>query len=125
MRRRSRAWPGRRSGVPWPLAALVLVPLAWPYSMGAAPERAPRRHVVEIRGFAYAPQTLEVAVGDTVVWVNRDVVPHTATASDGAWDSGTFGKDESWSYVPRESGEREYVCTLHPIMKGRLIVKEP
>ncbi|HEX6939058.1 MAG TPA: cupredoxin family copper-binding protein [Longimicrobiales bacterium] len=122
-RRARRAGHGR--GVHWrSVAWAALAPIAWPLWMGAAPERAPRRHVVEVRGFEFRPQTLEVAVGDTVVWVNRDLVPHTATATDESWDSGPFGKDGSWSYVPSEPGEQEYLCALHPVMKGRLIVKE-
>lgn len=111
---------GRR----WPanvLAAFLSAALL--YGASAAPERAPRRHVVEIRGFEYVPQTLEVAVGDTVVWVNRDFVPHTATATDSTWDSGDIARDGSWSYVPRERGRQEYLCALHPTMKGSFTVK--
>lgn len=107
----------------WPaLAALALVPALL---SGCRPGRAaaPARHVVEIRQFQFQPDTLRVAVGDTVVWINRDIVAHTATDSAGAWDSGEIAKDGRWAYVPRAAGEWAYLCTLHPTMKGRLIAE--
>ncbi|HEX7088911.1 MAG TPA: cupredoxin family copper-binding protein [Longimicrobiales bacterium] len=79
--------------------------------------------MVEIRQFRFQPDTLRVAVGDTVVWINRDIVGHTATDSAGAWDSGELPKDGRWAYVPRAPGEWAYLCVLHPSMKGRLIVE--
>lgn len=113
------------SGIGWrwlaiALAALVSAALLW--GLGAAPEGAPRRHVVEISGFAFTPKTLEVAVGDTVVWMNRDFVPHTATATDGAWDTGEISGNASRSHVARERGRYEYVCELHPSMTATLVV---
>ena len=63
------------------LAGVVLAGVAaWP---GPDPV-PPRRHVVEIRGMAFHPAVLEIHRGDTVVWVNRDFVPHTATGTPGA-----------------------------------------
>jgi plastocyanin len=83
----------------------------------------PRSHTVEIRGFAYLPATLEVAVGDTVVWVNRDVVPHTATGAEGGWDSGDLAAGQSWRLVAGQQGSQPYYCALHPIMRGMLVVR--
>lgn len=71
---------------------------------------------------AFKPSRLDVAVGDTVVWTNQDVVPHSATAK-GTWDTGTLSQGQSGSYVAKAAGEFEYVCTLHPGMKGALVVK--
>jgi plastocyanin len=79
------------------------------------------RHVVEVRGFAYSPDTLRVAGGDTVVWVNRDVVSHTATSSE--WDSGPLGRDDSWELVTSASDTIGYLCSLHPAMAGTLIIE--
>jgi len=72
------------------------------------------------------PATLEVSVGDTIEWVNEDLVPHTATAiRDGRtlFDSGVFPAKASWRYVASEAGSFPYVCLLHPTMKGKLIVR--
>lgn|SRR5690606_11594106 len=80
------------------------------------------RHVVEMRNFAFEPAVLEASVGDTVEFVNRDIVPHTATA-EGAWDSGSIAAGAQWSTVLEAAGTVEYVCTLHPSMRGRIEVR--
>jgi plastocyanin len=90
---------------------------------GCGSQNGTRRHVVEITGFAFRPDTLHVAPGDTVVWVNGDVVPHTATARGDGWDSGTLEADGSWTYVAGSRGESSYVCTLHPSMTGLIMVR--
>lgn len=89
-----------------------------------AVEHRPKRHVVEIRGFEFRPAVLEVAAGDTVVWINRDLAPHTATGTGNArWDTGTLSEGEQGSYIAEGEGEQPYYCELHPIMKGKLIVR--
>lgn len=100
-------------------AAALLVVLA----AACATPREPQRHEVAMAAFAFDPDTLRVSVGDTIVWHNRDVVPHTATSSDGAWDSGAIAAQGSWSFVAETAGESEYVCTLHPSMTGVLVVQ--
>lgn len=85
--------------------------------------RAPQRHEIEIRNFLYEPPDLTVAVGDTVVWKDDDIVPHTATARDSTWDSGPIVDHQSWSYVATKPGTYPYGCTFHPEMTGTLVVK--
>jgi plastocyanin len=85
---------------------------------GARP--APRAHVVEIRGFAFAPARLNVAEGDTVVWRNADIVPHTATAAPG-FDSGSIAAGGEWRWVAT-AGDYSYLCSFHPTMRGDLSV---
>jgi plastocyanin len=86
----------------------------------AARRAAPRSHQVDITGFQFAPARVSAALGDTVVWSNADIVPHTATALEGAWDSGTIATKGRWMYVVRQRGTVEYHCVLHPGMKGTL-----
>lgn len=83
---------------------------------------APRRHVVEIRGMTFHPSIVEVARGDTVIWVNQDIVPHTATAKR-AWDTGVLAQGKRGLIVARQPGELRYSCTLHPTMTGILVVR--
>ena len=66
---------------------------------------------------------MTVVPGDTVVWVNRDIVPHTVTADARQFDSGSMGPSAEWSLVVRERGRISYTCTFHPTMKGLLVVK--
>ena len=106
------------------LAAIGVLALAGSAGPQYRADPVPRRHVVEIREMAFHPQALEVHVGDTVVWINRDIVPHTATSSgDAEWNTGPLQQGKSGVYVPRKAGEAPYFCQLHPVMLGRLIVR--
>lgn len=77
-------------------------------------------HVVEIRDFLFVPDRLEVKVGDRITWVNRDIVPHTATALDDSWDSGELGRDEEWQTTVEPGMTTAYFCRFHPMMKAML-----
>ena len=89
-------------------------------AVSAAAVAADRTIVID--GTAFAPVQLTVQRGDRVTWVNRDPFPHTATAR-GAFDSGSIAAGASWSWVADKAGAFEYVCTLHPTMKARLVVR--
>jgi plastocyanin len=89
---------------------------------GAASAAKPVTHTVVIEGTQFAPATLTVNRGDTVVWQNKDPFPHTATAK-GTFDSGSIAAGKSWRYRAKAAGEYAYVCTLHPNMKGMLTVR--
>jgi len=93
-------------------------------AIGADTAKAPKaaRHQVVIEAVAYAPPTLTVHRGDTVVWVNHDPFPHTVAAA-GAFDSGSIAAGASWRYVAAKPGSFDYICTLHPNMKGTLKVE--
>jgi len=81
-----------------------------------------KTYTVHIKGFEFTPEILEVSRGDTVVWMNDDIVPHTATAK-GAFDSKGLTHGRSWSYVANKTGTHPYICSYHPTMKGELVVK--
>ena len=92
-------------------------------SMVPALMPGPRRHVVEMKDFQFKPLVLRVAAGDTVVFENRDIAPHTATAADSAWDSGNIAAKARWTMVARKRGEQEFTCVYHSNMKGKLVVR--
>jgi len=71
----------------------------------------------------FSPDRLEVAVGDTVTWTNKDLVPHTVTAAGAGIESGNIAPGASWKYVVKRRGEVNYVCRYHPTMKAILVVK--
>ncbi|MHA7821086.1 MAG: cupredoxin domain-containing protein [Erythrobacter sp.] len=89
--------------------------------MAANEAGGPRTHVVEIRQFKYFPASLQVRSGDIVVWKNLDAAPHTATSQD--WDSGRLNRNQSWRLKVTGNGVIEYICTYHPMMKGKIIIK--
>jgi plastocyanin len=65
---------------------------------------------------------LHAKPGDTILFVNRDIVPHTATAIDKSWTTGELARDASASVVVAQAGIADYGCLFHPAMKGRLII---
>lgn len=79
-------------------------------------------HQVAIRNFAYLPAHITVAAGDTLVWRNSDILPHTVTARDSAWDSGSMAVDSAWRFVAQSVGTYTYFCIFHPNMKGTINV---
>lgn len=80
---------------------------------------------VEIRGFSFQPASITVPAGATVTWINSDPIAHTVTADDGSFASpsivGSSGKFERAFSVP---GTCKYHCTLHPSMKGEVVVTQ-
>jgi plastocyanin len=107
----------RRAAV---MAGLVLLMAAAAWL--ATPALAAKTHTVAMDGTRFIPETITVKQGDRVVWVNKDPFPHTATSA-GAFDSGNVAAGKSWSHVVRKPGTFAYVCTLHPGMKGKLVVR--
>ena len=83
-----------------------------------------KTHTVTIEGMRFQPEVLTVSPGDTVVWVNKDLVPHTATSKEGGFDSKDIQADKSWRYTIQTTGEFAYICTFHPTMKAMLRVKQ-
>lgn len=80
------------------------------------------RHIVTIEAMQFSPASVTAAPGDEVVWVNKDLVAHTATAA-GRFDSHTIEPGHAWRYVVRAPGNYPYRCTLHPSMKATLVVE--
>ena len=79
-------------------------------------------HEVTIEGMQFQPASLTVHRGDTVTWKNADLVPHTATAK-GRFDSGNIAPGQSYSRKMEQPGEFDYVCSYHPGMHAKLVVR--
>ena len=71
----------------------------------------------------FVPERLEVAAGDRITWVNRDFLPHSVTAKSAGIESGDMGEGKTFSYVAKKPGEIAYICRLHPVMRGVVVVK--
>jgi plastocyanin len=78
---------------------------------------------VKIRNFKFEPTNLEIAVGKTVQFINLDEEPHTATSTDGAFNSRALDTNQTWNYTATKPGTYPYICSVHPFMKGTLTVK--
>lgn len=93
-------------------------------SASSVPEGA---QVVAIRNFRFSPQTVRVAAGTTVTWVNCEdaamVEPHTSTADDRAWSSPLLVPAATYSHRFDQAGAFPYHCAPHPSMIATVIVE--
>jgi plastocyanin len=107
------------------LCAAAVLGLLAPGSAADEGQGARRRktHTVTMDSTSFQPLRLTVGAGDSVVWINKDPFPHTATSAPGGFDSGSIAPDKSWTFKTGKKGEFDYVCTLHPTMKARLTVE--
>jgi plastocyanin len=82
----------------------------------------PHVYTISISDMKFHPEIIEVNKGDTVVWVNNDLVVHCVTEIPGGkWTSSKLHPGESWKIAVFASSE--YDCAIHPIMKGRIDVR--
>lgn len=88
----------------------------------ASTARAGLTGSVNIQNSQFVPQSIQVAAGSTVTWVNNDSITHTATADDlnalEVWDSGSIASGQSFSRTFTKPGTYFYHCSIHPGMKG-------
>lgn len=116
-----------RARLHFAVRALFLAALAFgPLVRAGAPEGA-RTHTVVIEEMKFSPAELRIHPGERVVFQNKDLVPHTATAADSkAFDSGLIDAGASWStQVDGTPQTIRYVCLYHPTMTGRIVVERP
>ena len=78
---------------------------------------------VAIDGMHFLPADAAVKPGDTIVWTNKDIVAHTVTSKNGAFDSKVIPPDGTYKFVARRKGDFAYICTLHPPMAAAFTVR--
>jgi plastocyanin len=88
---------------------------------GSAATAAPGTVVIE--DYEFVPQELEVNVGDTVTWANRDAFNHYVVTTDRSIDSGLITPGSSWSKPFATPGTVEYYCDIHNYMRGTITVR--
>ena len=102
------------------LCALGLVGLVALSAPGASAETIR----IEMSKLSFAPARVTAHVGDTVEWVNKDFILHTATARDKSFDV-KIPANGTASFTPKQAGEFDYYCRVHPTMTGHLTVSAP
>jgi plastocyanin len=108
------------------LATTVMIAtllLAKTPSLAANDQRSGASAEVKIDNFSFGPQTVTVSVGTTVVWTNRDDIPHTVVSTDGVFKSKVRDTDEKFSYTFNKAGTYPYFCSVHPKMTGKIVVQ--
>jgi len=101
-------------------AAAVLGP-ATAYRSEAA-ERQAKEHLVVINKFRFSPERVDIRMGDTITWLNKDIAPHTATATDRSWDTGEIKRGDRKSLLVTANMEQTYFCRFHPKMVAEISI---
>jgi plastocyanin len=82
-------------------------------------------NTVSITDGSFSPESIRIAPGSTVKWVNNGQHNHTVTATDGAWDSGNIPPGQSYNHTFKNAGTFRYKCSLDPQkMEGKVIVEQ-
>lgn len=106
-----------------PVVIAIVLLVAGPTSVAANDQPLAASAEVKIDNFSFGPETLEVPVGTTVTWTNRDDIPHTVVSTDGVFKSKVRDTDEKFSYTFARAGTYPYYCSVHPKMTGKIVVQ--
>jgi plastocyanin len=88
------------------------------------PEEKPASslYIVQIEQMKFLPADINVNKGDTVMWINNDIVAHDVTEEKNkSWSSSLLQPGKSWKLVVKESAD--YYCSIHAVMKGSIAIK--
>jgi plastocyanin len=97
------------------------LPIAAALVLGASIPAHAATIEITMENLVIAPAEVSAKVGDTIEWVNRDILAHTATARNGDWDV-TIPPKKTVTLVLKKPGTVEYYCRYHPNMKATLTV---
>lgn len=78
---------------------------------------------IEISNFSFAPSTVTVPIGTQVTWTNKDEIGHNVVSTDKSIKSKVLDTNEKFTFTFTKPGTYSYVCTLHPRMKGTVVVQ--
>ena len=83
----------------------------------------PGANEVFIQGSAFSPATITVKANTTITWTNKDGIPHTVTSNTGIFESNSISGGGTWSQPFITAGSFPYHCSIHPSMKGTVVVQ--
>lgn len=106
------------------LALSLTTTLAMAQATRPAAPAAGARKTVAMKGMNFAPASITIKVGDTIVWNNDDDRDHTVVAGANAFKSENIRPGGSFSYTFTKAGTFTYTCTYHPRMKGTIVVTD-
>jgi plastocyanin len=101
------------------LAAILLAASLSSVSAAAAP----KVYQIVIDKVAFEDAPTGIKVGDTIEWFNKDIVDHSSTAKNGAWDV-TIPKQKKVRVVLTKAGVVDYYCRFHPNMTSQIVIKK-
>jgi 3',5'-cyclic-AMP phosphodiesterase len=105
--------------------AAAALPVAGPQSQSNQPKVAVPGETVQaaIDNFSFTPKEMTVKAGSTVVWTNKDDIPHTVTSDNNLFASPVLDTNQSFPFTFASAGKFTYFCKLHPKMTGVVTVQ--
>ena len=80
---------------------------------------------IEIKDFAFNPQTITVKSGEKITWINRDEEPHTVVSVGKQFKkSSALDTDQTYTITVGAPGTYSYFCSVHPKMTGTIVVQK-
>jgi uncharacterized protein (TIGR03118 family) len=89
----------------------------------ASPPPSSQPTAANINNFAFMPPILTIGAGTQVQWTNQDAAAHTVVADDASFRSNGLQRNETFSQAFSTPGTYSYHCSIHPFMKGKIIVQ--
>ena len=84
-----------------------------------------KQNRIEIKDFAFNPQTITVKSGEKVTWINRDDEPHTIVSVGKQFKKSTaLDTDQEFTITVGAPGTYDYFCSVHPKMTGTIVVEK-
>jgi plastocyanin len=84
-----------------------------------------KQNRIEIKDFAFNPQTITVKSGEKVTWINRDDEPHTIVSVGKQFKKSTaLDTDQEFTITVGVPGTYDYFCSVHPKMTGTIVVEK-
>jgi plastocyanin len=108
------------------IKVLLLFPILFLFSCHSSDQQnaqsSRRTDTVVIQQMQFVPASITVKKGDSIVWINKDMVDHTVKEEkNNGFYSDTIHVGKTWKIAARENAN--YVCTIHPTMKGKIVIK--
>jgi plastocyanin len=105
------------------ISCLNLSAFALAGDMKDADSTSSKQNTIEIKDFAFNPQTITVKSGQTITWINRDEEPHTVVSVEKQFKkSSALDTDQSFTITAGTPGTYTYFCSVHPKMTGTIVV---
>jgi len=107
------------------IAFLNLSLFAFASEMKDADGSSSRQNRIEIKDFAFNPQTITVKSGEKITWINRDEEPHTIVSVEKQFKkSSALDTDQEFTITMGPPGTYTYYCSVHPKMTGTIVVEK-
>src|SRR5438034_10866200 len=91
--------------------------------MKNADNTSSKQNTIEIKDFAFNPQTITVKSGEKITWTNRDEEPHTVVSVEKQFKkSSALDTDQTFTITAGAPGTYTYFCSVHPKMTGTIVV---